>query len=61
MARHGIGEDHEALRDRVDAFIAAYAIQGKHRTGTQVDERSGEWLVAQLQNAVAAGREAPGS
>lgn len=32
------------MQQRIGALIGAYAEQGFHRTGTDVDRRSGEWL-----------------
>ena len=32
---------------RVAAVIEAYDAQGNHRTGTQVDRQSGDWLATQ--------------
>ena len=37
------------LEQRLADVIAAYDAQGNHRTGTPVDDASGEWLARQLQ------------
>jgi hypothetical protein len=38
-----------ALEQGLADVIAAYNAQGNHRTGTPVDDASGEWLARQLQ------------
>lgn len=47
--------DRDARRARAAAAIAAYDSQGIHRTGTDVDNASGRWL---MQEAATAGGEA---
>jgi hypothetical protein len=37
------------MRGRIGAVIHAYAEQGFHRTGTEVDRRSGDWLGDQVR------------
>lgn len=37
------------VEQRVAAVIEAYDAQGNHRTATEVDRRSGEWLAAQVR------------
>jgi hypothetical protein len=39
-----------ALEQRIAEIISAYDAQGNHRTGTAVDEASGEWLSTQVYN-----------
>jgi hypothetical protein len=39
-----------ALEQRIAEIISAYDAQGNHRTGTAVDEASGEWLSKQVYN-----------
>jgi len=39
----------DAVEQRVAAVIEAYDAQGNHRTGTEVDRLSGEWLVSQVR------------
>ena len=51
-AAQGTGDEIEA---RVARVIAEYDGQGLHRTGTEVDDRSGRWL---LERARSAGAEA---
>jgi hypothetical protein len=48
---HAFGD--EARTDRIRRVIDEYSAQGPHRTGTQVDERSGDWL-ADLVRAIGA-------
>jgi Peptidase family M28 len=48
LARDGILSPI-ALERRLADVIAAYDAQGNHRTGTPVDDASGEWLARQLQ------------
>jgi len=38
-------------QQRISRLIAAYEQQGIHRTGTDVDRRSAEWLVAEARRA----------
>src|SRR5215472_18743184 len=38
-----------ALEQRVGDVIAGYDAQGNHRTGTQVDNTSAEWLANQVR------------
>jgi hypothetical protein len=40
----------EGLEQRVAAVIQAYDAQGNHRTGTEVDKASAEWLAKQVRN-----------
>jgi hypothetical protein len=37
------------VRERIGSLIAAYAAQGAHRTGTEVDRISGEWLANEVR------------
>ena len=39
----------DALEQRVAAVIQAYDAQGNHRTGTEVDYASAEWLAEQVR------------
>src|SRR5690348_12323944 len=39
----------DALEQRVAAVIQAYDAQGNHRTGTDVDNGSAEWLANQVR------------
>lgn len=39
----------DALEQRVAAVIQAYDSQGNHRTGTEVDNASAEWLAEQVR------------
>jgi Peptidase family M28 len=51
-ARLGQSEEPATLstiEQRVAGVIEAYDAQGNHRTGTEVDRQSGEWLAAQLR------------
>jgi hypothetical protein len=43
-----------ALEDRIRRIIAEYGEQGLHRTATEVDNRSGEWLIDQARATGAA-------
>jgi hypothetical protein len=38
-----------ALEERLAKVVAAYDVQGNHRTGTPVDNASAEWLARQVQ------------
>jgi hypothetical protein len=40
---------HDTLEQRVAAVIQAYDGQGNHRTGTEVDRVSAEWLANQVR------------
>ena len=40
-----------ALEDRILRIVAEYGEQGFHRTGTDVDNRSGEWLLEQARES----------
>jgi hypothetical protein len=46
-AQPGVSPD---LRDRVSRLIAAYDAQGIHRTATEVDARSAEWLLTEVRH-----------
>ena len=37
------------MQQRIGAVIRAYEAQGFHRTGTQVDRASGEWLADEVR------------
>ena len=37
------------LSESVSRIISAYSAQGDHRTGTEVDKQSAEWLAAEIQ------------
>lgn len=37
------------MRQRIGAVIRAYEAQGFHRTGTEVDRASGEWLASEVR------------
>ncbi len=37
------------IEKRLAAVVEAYDAQGNHRTATEVDRRSGEWLAAQMR------------
>src|ERR1700687_5985212 len=39
----------EGLEQRVAAVIQTYDAQGNHRTGTEVDKASAEWLANQVR------------
>lgn len=39
----------DGLEQRVAAVIEAYDAQGNHRTGSEVDKLSGEWLAGEIQ------------
>src|SRR5690348_9873607 len=39
----------DALEQRIAAVIQAYDAQGNHRTGTEVDKVSAEWLANELR------------
>jgi hypothetical protein len=39
----------DALEQRIAAVIQAYDAQGNHRTGTEVDNASAEWLAEQVR------------
>jgi hypothetical protein len=39
----------DALEQRIAAVIHAYDAQGNHRTGTEVDNASAEWLAEQVR------------
>lgn len=43
-------EPATALTARISKVIAAYGAQGFHRTGTDVDRRSGDWLFEQVRD-----------
>lgn len=47
---------NEEQKQRIAAIIATCDGQGWHRTGTPVDDASGEWLAAELQTAGVAAR-----
>src|SRR5215831_14197319 len=40
----------DGLEQRVAAVLQAYDAQGNHRTGTEVDNSSAEWLVRQARH-----------
>ena len=40
----------DGLEDRVAAVLQEYDAQGNHRTGTEVDARSAEWLANQVRS-----------
>src|SRR5690242_9833086 len=40
---------HEALEQRVASVLQAYDAQGNHRTGTEIDNASAEWLADQAR------------
>src|SRR5437879_9554976 len=44
----------DALEQRVARVIQAYDAQGNHRTGTEVDNASAEWLASQVRRSGAA-------
>jgi hypothetical protein len=37
------------VQQRIGAIVRAYEEQGDHRTGTDVDRFSGEWLAAEVR------------
>jgi hypothetical protein len=41
----------DTLEQRVARLLQAYDAQGNHRTGTEVDRRSGEWLAREVRQA----------
>ena len=43
------GASHEALEQRVAGVLQAYDAQGNHRTGTEIDNASAEWLADQAR------------
>jgi len=43
------GASHEAIEQRVADVLQAYDAQGNHRTGTEVDNASAEWLAHQAR------------
>lgn len=47
----GLGAADRSLRARVAAIIAAYDAQGVHRTGSDVDRASAEWLADEVRAA----------
>ena len=36
------------MEQRISTLIAEYSSQGIHRTGTEVDHRSADWLIAKI-------------
>jgi len=42
-------DSSNTIEQRVAAVIQAYDKQGNHRTGTDVDRKSGDWLVEEVQ------------
>lgn len=42
-------DSSDTLEQRVAAVIQAYDAQGNHRTGTEVDKASAEWLASQVR------------
>src|SRR5215468_7448401 len=42
-------DSSNTIEQRVAAVIQAYDAQGNHRTGTDVDRKSGEWLVEEVR------------
>ena len=49
-AREVSQDPSDQLEQRVAAVIQAYDAQGNHRTGTEVDNTSAEWLAGQLRH-----------
>src|SRR5436305_3854634 len=43
------GTSDEALEQRVAGVLQAYDAQGNHRTGTEIDNASAEWLTGQAR------------
>src|SRR5262245_11928451 len=41
----------DALEQRIAGVLTAYDAQGNHRTGTEVDSASAEWLLRQARQA----------
>ena len=39
------------LQNRIAQIIRAYEAQGAHRTGTKVDQISGDWLAAEVRQS----------
>jgi hypothetical protein len=48
--RRSLGDQPDAPR-RIARIIGAYEAQGIHRTGTEVDRVSGDWLASQVREA----------
>jgi hypothetical protein len=46
----------DGVEQRVAAVIRAYDAQGNHRTGTEVDKASAEWLANEVRQLGAAAR-----
>ena len=44
-----IGDIYVVMQQRIDDIISAYDQQGIHRTGTDVDTASGEWLCQEIE------------
>jgi hypothetical protein len=51
LAREGSDLSSAALEERLAAVIAAYSSQGDHRSGTDVDHASAEWLIGCVRQA----------
>jgi hypothetical protein len=51
LAREGSDLSSAALEERLAAVIAAYDSQGDHRSGTDVDHASAEWLIGCVRQA----------
>ena len=49
LAQKALPSSHDALEQRVAGVLQAYDAQGNHRTGTEVDNASAEWLAAQAR------------
>src|SRR5262245_14706637 len=47
----GAAQDVAVVAQRVSAIVKTYERQGFHRTGTAVDQKSGEWLSAEVRRA----------
>jgi hypothetical protein len=45
-----VPEWSEAVRERIGRVIGAYAAQGFHRTATEVDRVSGDWLASEVRD-----------
>ena len=41
----------DTLEQRIARLLQAYDAQGNHRTATEVDRRSGEWLAGEVRQA----------
>ncbi|MGB2239502.1 MAG: hypothetical protein ACPH09_09890, partial [Pseudomonadales bacterium] len=38
----------EMMEERINALIAEYSSQGIHRTGTEIDHQSADWLIEKI-------------